>query len=149
MNKQERGNYLTRFNGLNLTEEQLEQQWRARQEEEEYLAIAESMNARMAAQAIQTGGGAASGSVASENLPSGCIEFVVDTTDGTDFYFSFNTTGPINFTVDWGDGTTHDDSGYGGSYSETHEYPESDTQYTVRVCFDDASSVTELNFENN
>jgi hypothetical protein len=148
MNKQERGNYLTRFNGLNLTEEQLEQQWRARQEEEEYLAIAESMNARMAAQAIQAGG-AASGSVASENLPSGCIEFVVDTTDGTDFYFSFNTTGPINFTVDWGDGTTHDDSGYGGSYSETHEYPESDTQYTVRVCFDDASSVTELNFENN
>jgi hypothetical protein len=78
-------------------------------------------------------------------LPSNCIEFVVDTTEGTFFAFSFNTTGPINFTVDWGDGTTHVDAGAGGFYSETHTYPESNQQYTVRVCFDDINSVIEFN----
>jgi hypothetical protein len=77
-------------------------------------------------------------------LPSNCIEFVVDTTEGTFFTFSFTTTGPINFTVDWGDGTTHPDSGAGGFYSETHTYPESNQQYTVRVCFDDINSVIEF-----
>lgn len=82
-------------------------------------------------------------------LPSNCIEFVVDTTEGTFFYFSFNTTGPINFTIDWGDGTTHPDSGGGGFYSEEHEYPEVGRQYTVRVCFDDPNSVTEINFSND
>jgi len=77
-------------------------------------------------------------------LPSNCIEFVVDTTEGTFFGFSFTTTGPINFTVDWGDGTTHPDAGGGGFYSETHTYPESNQQYTVRVCFDDINSVIEF-----
>jgi hypothetical protein len=82
-------------------------------------------------------------------LPSNCIEFVVDTTDGTEFAFSFATTGPINFTIDWGDGTTHPDSGGGGFYEETHTYPESDREYTVRVCFDNISSVIELKISGN
>jgi hypothetical protein len=75
-----------------------------------------------------------------------CIEFVVDTTDGTEFTFSFNTTGPINFTIEWGDGTTHPDSGAGGFYEETHTYPEIGQQYTARICFDSPESVLELNF---
>jgi hypothetical protein len=82
-------------------------------------------------------------------LPSNCIEFVVNTTDGTFFSFDFTTLGAINFTVDWGDGTTHIDSGTGGYYEETHEYSESDREYTVRVCFDSISSVIELNFNGN
>jgi hypothetical protein len=82
-------------------------------------------------------------------LPSNCIEFVADTTDGTEFIFSFNTTGPINFTVDWGDGTTHPDSGAGGFYEESHTYAQEGQQYTVRVCFDDIASVTELSFPGN
>lgn len=77
-------------------------------------------------------------------LPSNCIEFVVDTTEGTYFIFSFFTTGPINFTVDWGDGTTHVDAGAGGFYQEEHTFPATDTQYTVRVCFDDINSVLEF-----
>jgi hypothetical protein len=77
-------------------------------------------------------------------LPSNCIEFVVDTTEGTFFGFSFTTTGPINFTVDWGDGTTHPDSGAGGFYSESHTYPQSNQQYVVRICFDDINSVIEF-----
>ena len=82
-------------------------------------------------------------------LPTNCIEFVVNTTDGTFFIFSFNTTGPINFTVDWGDGTTHPDSGAGGFYEESHTYAQEGQQYTVRVCFDDITSVTELSFPGN
>lgn len=82
-------------------------------------------------------------------LPANCIEFVADTTDGTFFIFSFNTTGPINFTVDWGDGTTHPDSGAGGFYEESHTYAQEGQQYTVRVCFDDITSVTELSFPGN
>ena len=82
-------------------------------------------------------------------LPSNCIEFVVNTTDGTMFTFSFNTTGPINFTIDWGDGTTHPDSGGGGFYEESHDYPDSDEQYTARICFDSPEDVLELNFYGN
>jgi hypothetical protein len=78
-----------------------------------------------------------------------CIEFVVDTTDGTEFTFSFNTTGPINFTIDWGDGTTHIDSGAGGFYEETHSYPENEEQYTARICFDSPESVLQLDFYGN
>ena len=75
---------------------------------------------------------------------SNCIEFVVDTTEGTFFVFSFVTTTPINFTVNWGDGTTHVDAGLGGFYEETHTYPESNTQYTVQVCFDNIESVIDF-----
>lgn len=83
------------------------------------------------------------------SLPSNCLQFVVDTTDGTGFTFSFNTTGPINFTINWGDGTTHPDSGAGGFYEETHTYPEVGQQYTARICFDSPESVLELNFYSN
>ena len=143
MNKQVRGNYLTRFNGLNLTEQQLEQQWKARLEEEEYLAIAESMNARMAAQAIQAGGAAASGSV---SISSGCIEFIYNTTSGTSAEFEVTTSGPTNYTITWGDGTEVTDVIDGGVSIE-HDYADSDTEYTVRLCFDDISLVTELDFD--
>ena len=82
-------------------------------------------------------------------LPLNCIEFEVDTTDGTNFIFSFNTTGPINFTIDWGDGTTHIDSGAGGFYEESHSYPENNEQYTARICFDSPESVLQLDFLGN
>lgn len=84
-----------------------------------------------------------------ETLPPNCIEFVADTTGGAFFVFSFNTTGPINFTVDWGDGTIHPDAGAGGFYEESHTYAEVGQQYTVRVCFDDIASVTQLDFPGN
>jgi len=145
MNKQIRENYLTRFNGLNLTEEQLEQQWKARQEEEEYLAIAESMNARMAAQAIQAGGAAASGSV---SISSGCIEFVNNTTDGTYSEITITTSGPTNYTITWGDGTEVTDV-IDGELQIDHTYEDSDTEYTASLCFDDASLVTELDFSQD
>ena len=82
-------------------------------------------------------------------VPENCFEFVVDTTDGTGFTFSFNTTEPINFTIDWGDGTTHPDVGGGGFYEESHSYPENNEQYTARICFDSPESVLQLDFLGN
>lgn len=79
-------------------------------------------------------------------LPENCIEFVVNTTTGTGFGFTFYAQTPINFTVDWGDGTTHVDSGAGGWYEETHTYPQLNREYTVRVCFDQPWSIAYLNF---
>ena len=104
---------------------------------------------QMQQQSMQSAVAAGASAPPASLLSSNCIEFVVDTTEGTYFNFSFNTTGPINFTINWGDGTIHDDSGFGGFYSEEHTFPESDTQYTVRVCFDDITIVTELNFSND
>lgn len=101
----------------------------------------------------QVGDGSAAGSGGGGNpdqetpLPSNCIQLVVDTTDSTFFYFDFNSDGPINFTVDFGDGTFHEDSGAGGNYHEEHNYSESNQQYTVRICFDDPTIITSFSSE--
>ena len=84
-----------------------------------------------------------------EPLPANWIEFVVNTTGDTWFTFNFTTTGPINFTVDWGDGTTYSDSEIGEFHEVSHYYPQEDQQYTVRVCFDNIASVTEIEFPGN
>jgi hypothetical protein len=82
-------------------------------------------------------------------LPSNCIEFVVDTTDGTEFILSFTTSEPINFTIEWGDGSTYPGVGGGGFYEESHTYPQENEQYTARICFDNPETVTELEFYGN
>jgi hypothetical protein len=74
------------------------------------------------------------------------IEFVVNTTNDTFFSFDFTTSTPINFSIDWGDGTIHLDSGAGGFYEETHTYAQPNREYTVRVYFDNVDSVIALNF---
>ena len=82
------------------------------------------------------------------NLPSGCIEFVANTTEGVNFNFNFTTSGPTDFTLTWGDGETLTDT-VDGSYGASHTYAESDQSYTCRLCFDDISLVTELDFPGN
>jgi len=72
--------------------------------------------------------------------------FVVNTTDYTDFGFEFTSTEEtIEFTINWGDGTIHEDSGYGGFYFENHTYAEVG-EYTVTVTFDDPLKILILNF---
>jgi hypothetical protein len=82
-------------------------------------------------------------------LPTNCIEFVVDTTDGTEFILSFTTSEPINFTIQWGDGSTYPGVGGGGFYEESHTYPQENEQYTARICFDNPETVTQLEFYGN
>jgi hypothetical protein len=97
--------------------------------------------ANQAATAALAGGGGG------ETIPSNCIEFIYNTTDGTNAQFSVTTSALTNYTITWGDGTEVTDVIDGGVTIE-HEYADSDTQYTVRLCFDDASLVTELDFED-
>ena len=85
--------------------------------------------------------------VVEEGLPSGCIEFIFQTTDGTDALFNVTTSALTNYTITWGDGT--EDTGViDGNGEFEHFYADSDTEYTVRLCFDDISLVTELDLED-
>jgi type II secretory pathway pseudopilin PulG len=112
----------------------------------QYSAEQQAMYAQIMAQINAVGSGGTPPVQETPPLSSNCIEFTVETTTSTYFTFTFNTTGPINFTVDWGDGTTHEDSGFGGVYTEEHTYTESNQEYVVRVCFDDPNSVIEFDF---
>ena len=113
-----------------------------------YLAEQQALYAVVVAQTTPAGSGGTQ-PVQEIPLPSNCIEFTVDTTNDTYFTFSFTTVGAINFTIDWGDGETYEGSGEGGPYSENHTYAESNQQYVVRVCFDNPSGVTSLDFPGN
>jgi hypothetical protein len=96
------------------------------------------------AQASQNGGG---GHIQQEqsDLPAGCIEFIYNTTSGTYTEFTATTSASTNYTITWGDGTEVTDV-IDGSITISHEYEDSDTEYTVRICFDNVSLVTELDF---
>ena len=99
----------------------------------------------IANEAISHGGGFHG--VIEHGLPSGCIEFVNNTTDGTDCRFWINTSAPTNYTITWGDDQTETGEVDGVNQLElNHDYADSDTEYTVRLCFDDISLVTELDF---
>jgi len=90
------------------------------------------------------GSGGASAPPASP-VSSNCIEFVNNTTDGTYSEFTITTSGPTNFTINWGDGTTFTDV-VDGSYTVDYSYADSDQSYNCTLCFDDISLVTELDF---
>lgn len=80
-------------------------------------------------------------------LSSSCIQFVVNTT--VDTYFEFTATSltqEFTYTVEWGDGETGEGSSGEGGANFNHTYPDSNTEYTVRVCFSDASVIHLLNF---
>lgn len=80
-------------------------------------------------------------------LPSNCIEFVVNTTSSTYFEFSAQSfTQDYTYTVTWGDGSSNEGFSGEGFININHTYDNSDTEYTVRVCFSDASIINELNF---
>ena len=97
-----------------------------------------------------TAGGGIDEVVEESDLPSGCIEFVNNTTDGTDCRFWINTSAPTNYTITWGDGQTETGEVDGVNQLElNHDYADSDTEYTVRLCFDDISVVTTLEFNGD
>ena len=105
--------------------------------DERFLFEQASYNAAMAAAAAAAG---------SSGTRPGSIQFVVDTTDYLEFSLEFTSTNaPINFTIDWGDGTIHEDSGAGGPSTELHTYEEIG-EYTVTVTFDKPRNILELNF---
>jgi len=84
------------------------------------------------------------------NLPTNCIEFVVNTTDGGLGFITYITSSieDYTYTVTWGDGTTGEGSSSEGSVTLEHEYA-SEASYTVRVCFSNAAVITTLDFPGN
>jgi hypothetical protein len=106
-------------------------------------------------------GAAAGGDTASTSLPSNCIEFVNNTSDGTQCRFWIETSAPTNYTITWGDGETTTGGttvGTGGGVGIgdgedkleiDHNYADTFTEYTVRLCFDDISLVTYLEFNGD
>jgi hypothetical protein len=84
------------------------------------------------------------------NVPANCIEFVVNTTDGS-LGFTANiisATQEYTYTVTWGDGTTGEGSSGEGTVNLSHTYA-SESSYTVRVCFSNAAVITTLDFPGN
>jgi hypothetical protein len=97
----------------------------------------------LAVAAASSGGGG--NIIVDHGLPSGCIEFVNNTKNGTFSEVSITTSGPTSFSITWGDGVTETDD-VNGSITIDHDYADSNTEYTARLCFDDISLVTELDF---
>jgi hypothetical protein len=107
------------------------------------------------------GSGAAPVSEEQSELPSNCIEFVNNTSDGTQCRFWIETSAPTNYTITWGDGetttgitATGTGAGVGIGDGEdkleiNHSYADADTEYTVRLCFDNISLVTYLEFNGD
>ena len=95
------------------------------------------------------------------SLTSGCIEFVNNTSDGTGCRFWIETSAPTNYTITWGDGETttgitsaDGDGGVGigdgnNKLEVEYYYADSFTEYTARICFDDISLVTYLEFNGD
>jgi hypothetical protein len=120
-----------------------------------YLAEAMSFHEQMQIAMMQaqnaanpSAGGASQPQGVIGGLASNCIEFVNNTTDGTSSELTITTSGPTNFTLDWGDGTILSDL-VDGEYIADHTYADSDQSYNCTLCFEDASLVTELDFEGD
>ena len=93
-------------------------------------------------------GGTASEEPTINPLPSNCIEFVFNTTSGTEALVNFTTLGSVEYTLNWGDGTI--DSGTAdGESTNGHEYADADQSYTCLLCFDNAGLVSALEFVGN
>jgi hypothetical protein len=100
--------------------------------------------------AASNGGGGYIQQEEQSDLPSGCIQFVNNTTDGNSSTFWINTSAPTNYTITWGDGETETGEVDGVNQLElNHDYADLNTEYTVRLCFDDISVVTQLEFNGD
>jgi len=126
--------------------------------------IREAARSQAEAMAVAASNGGGGGYIQQEeesDLPSGCIEFVNNTSDGTGCTFWIETSAPTNYTITWGDGetttgeTTADgDGGVGvgdgnNKLEVEYSYADVDTEYTARICFDDISLVTYLEFNGD
>jgi hypothetical protein len=110
----------------------------------------EAARSQAEAMAVAASNGGGSLIQQESDLPSGCIEFVNNTTDGTQCQFWINTSAPTNYTITWGDGETETGEVDGVNQLEiNHTYADSNTEYTVRLCFDDISVVTQLEFNGD
>jgi hypothetical protein len=136
-----RNQYFHKHRNLNIEGSELQRKYIAYLREQEALDMAQRAS-------VTSPIGGSDVSEPSGGLPSNCIEFTVDTTDGDGFGMEFTTSASTGFTIDYGDGDSLSDTA-DGTYSISHTYPAVGEQYTARLCFDDASSVIALEFYGN
>lgn len=75
---------------------------------------------------------------------SNCVSFTVNTVGGTGFTIDTITMSALNdYTITWGDGETTTGS-TDGSTGVTHNYPLTGRTYNGKICFGDASLVTDF-----
>lgn len=131
--------FIEKHQHLKIAQAELDRKWRVMQEHEELQKMWEAAQLLNTTTSTSTAGGGGNGD------PNN-LQFVVNTFDSLYFQFDFISTGePINFTIDWGDGTIHVDSGGGGFYTESHTYAEVG-DYIVKVTFDDPLKILQLDF---
>lgn len=76
-----------------------------------------------------------------------CLEFVANTITGTSFGMEFDASTSVTYSINWGDGTVLENlSAAAESVELLHTYPEMDQEYTVSLCFSDATAITRINF---
>lgn len=78
-----------------------------------------------------------------------CIQFVVDTTDYTNFGMEIEVSSDTNYTADWGNGDSSSGILSSGYTTVSYAYSDYGQQYTVNFCFDNAVNVTRLEFFGN
>ncbi len=105
---------------------------------------------RAEAIAVAAAASSGGGGIIQQGLPSGCIEFVNNTTDGTGCTFWIESSAPTNYTITWGDGETTTGEVDGATRLQVdHTYADLNTEYTVRLCFNDISLITYLEFNGD
>ena len=112
-----------------------------------FMMMQEAVSQQEAMAVAASNGG---GSYIQQISNDGCIQIVANTFDSTNFEVIVGTSTETTYTVDWGDGTT----GEGTLLAEdttiiSHSYENESQEYTIRLCFANASAVTSLEFEGN
>jgi hypothetical protein len=113
-----------------------------------YYLVEQQQIAQQVMNAQQSVGGVAIVNGQEPSLPSNCIQFTANTTEGTGFTFEVEVNGAIAYTIDWGDGAVDEnvEIDEGDEVEVNHEYPEINTEYTATLCFSDISQVIGLDF---
>lgn len=94
------------------------------------------------------GGGAPAVGIIGPTPALDCIEFVVDTAVSDIFNLDIESSGPVDYTITWGDGV-EETGNIDGTLSISHTYPSLDTSYAAKLCFTDPSLITLLDFIGN
>lgn len=142
MSNKNRDQFYRRFDAFQIPRNELDRMFEKEMEYQQGLWMAEQ-----AYQASSTPGIGGGGS--SSGLPSGCIQFVANTTDDTFFGMYITISSDTTYTVDWGDGNTEEGNFSTGGNDLSHQFDDSDTEYTVLLCFGSPSVVTSLDFYGN
>lgn len=100
---------------------------------------------QMAHVMMQTQAGSGASPITQTPLPSNCIEYTINTTNGMEAGIRIQSSATINYTITWGNEETISAELDSNNETLTHTFA-SGLTHTIRVCFDNASLITQLQF---